>query len=100
MNEYLLFTCFFNLGPGGLDPVEVYEELPDDLKQCFDTKDIQMLKDTFEKYDPDEAQVWLKKCIDSGLWVPDKNAAADEEDGAELADANSEGIYEGENGDN
>ena len=19
---------------------------------------------------PDEAQVWLKKCIDSGLWVP------------------------------
>ena len=67
------------LGPGGLDPVEVYEELPDDLKKCFDTKDIQMLKDTFEKYEPAEAQVLLKKCIDSGLWVPDKNAAASEE---------------------
>ena len=57
----------------------MYEELPDDLKKCFDTKDIQMLKDTFEKYEPAEAQVLLKKCIDSGLWVPDKNAAASEE---------------------
>ena len=56
--------------------MEVYEELPADLKQCFDTKDIQMLKDTFAKYEPAEAEMWLKKCVDSGLWVPDKNAAA------------------------
>jgi len=69
------------LGPGGLDPVEVYEELPDDLKECFNTKDIQMLKDTFEKYEPSEARMWLKKCVDSGLWVPDKNSGA--EDGGE-----------------
>lgn len=67
------------LGPGGLDPVEVYESLPEDLKKCFDTKDIQMLKDTFANYEPAEAQVWLQKCVDSGLWVPDKSAVEGDE---------------------
>ncbi|KOB69747.1 HSP90 cochaperone CDC37-like proteinue [Operophtera brumata] len=41
------------LGPGGLDPVEVYEELPD-------------MPET-------EAIYFMKRCVDSGLWVPGKN---------------------------
>ncbi|PIN97312.1 hypothetical protein AB205_0021810 [Aquarana catesbeiana] len=40
------------LGPGGLDPVEVYETLPPELQKCFDSKDIEMLKETISKMDP------------------------------------------------
>jgi hypothetical protein len=29
-----------------------------------------MLQEVLTAMKPDEAQVWLKKCIDSGLWVP------------------------------
>jgi len=58
------------LGPGGLDPQEVYEELPPELQNCFDTKDIGLLQEVLTALPPDEAQVWLRKCIDSGLWVP------------------------------
>ncbi|XP_048338204.1 hsp90 co-chaperone Cdc37-like, partial [Sphaerodactylus townsendi] len=40
------------LGPGGLDPVEVYESLPPELQKCFDVKDVQMLQDIISKMDP------------------------------------------------
>ncbi|XP_055641730.1 hsp90 co-chaperone Cdc37-like [Toxorhynchites rutilus septentrionalis] len=58
------------LGPGGLDSVEVFEsllELPED-----------------------EARVHLQRCIDSGLWVPDANKAAKTD---ATADKNSNPIY-------
>ncbi|NWT12332.1 CDC37 protein, partial [Vireo altiloquus] len=58
------------LGPGGLDPVEVYESLPAELQKCFDVKDVQMLQDTISKMDPTEAKYHMQRCIDSGLWVP------------------------------
>merc|ERR1719313_2586961 len=31
-------------GPGGLDPVEVYESLPQELQECFKTGDVPRLK--------------------------------------------------------
>uniref|UniRef100_A0A8C1V1X0 Hsp90 co-chaperone Cdc37 n=1 Tax=Cyprinus carpio TaxID=7962 RepID=A0A8C1V1X0_CYPCA len=65
------------LGPGGLDPVEVYETLPPEMQKCFDDKDIQMLQEAISRMDPTEAKHHMKRCIDSGLWVP--NARADEE---------------------
>ncbi|PWA17625.1 hsp90 co-chaperone Cdc37 [Gambusia affinis] len=65
------------LGPGGLDPVEVYESLPTEMQKCFDDKDIQMLQDVISKMDPTEAKHHMKRCIDSGLWVP--NAKVDVE---------------------
>ncbi|MBN3305802.1 CDC37 protein, partial [Amia calva] len=40
------------LGPGGLDPVEVYETLPEEMQKCFDDKDIQLLQDVISKMDP------------------------------------------------
>ena len=61
------------LGPGGLDPQEVFEELPPELQNCFETQDIGMLQEVLTGLPPDEAQLWLKKCIDSGLWVPGPN---------------------------
>lgn len=70
MKEYEEEERQKRLGPGGLDPVEVYESLPPEMQKCFDDKDIQMLKDVISKMDPTEAKTHMKRCIDSGLWVP------------------------------
>lgn len=72
------------LGPGGLDPVEVYEELPDELKKCFDSQDVPMLQATIAKMPEQEAIYFMKRCVDSGLWVPSKN---DEEPTMKEADS-------------
>lgn len=59
------------LGPGGLDPVEVFESLPPDLKECFEVQDIAKLQEVLSKMDEKDAKYHLKRCIDSGLWVPE-----------------------------
>lgn len=61
------------LGPGGLDPVEVFESLPNDLKQCFESQDIALLQETISKMSEEDARYHMKRCIDSGLWVPEAN---------------------------
>lgn len=78
MKEYEEEEKQKRLGPGGLDPVDVYESLPAEMQKCFDEKDIQMLQDVISKMDPTEAKAHMKKCIDSGLWVP--NSKTDEGD--------------------
>ncbi|CAK1545573.1 unnamed protein product [Leptosia nina] len=87
------------LGPGGLDPVEVYEELPDELKKCFEAQDVPMLQATIAKMPEQEAIYYMKRCVDAGLWVPGKN---DEEPtmkenssqaGNDKADTEKEPIY-------
>uniref|UniRef100_A0A3Q3WZ69 Hsp90 co-chaperone Cdc37 n=1 Tax=Mola mola TaxID=94237 RepID=A0A3Q3WZ69_MOLML len=52
------------LGPGGLDPAEVYKSLPK------------------VKLSP-EGEYHLKRCIDSGLWIPESGEADEDEDGEE-----------------
>ncbi|NXU94764.1 CDC37 protein, partial [Xiphorhynchus elegans] len=76
------------LGPGGLDPVDVYESLPPELQKCFDVKDVQMLQDTISKMDPTEAKYHMQRCIDSGLWVPNAKGG----DGADKGPG--EAVYE------
>uniref|UniRef100_A0A3Q3X1R4 Hsp90 co-chaperone Cdc37 n=1 Tax=Mola mola TaxID=94237 RepID=A0A3Q3X1R4_MOLML len=78
MKEYEEEEKQKRLGPGGLDPVEVYESLPTEMQKCFDEKDIQMLQDVISKMDPTEAKAHMKRCIDSGLWVP--NSKTDDGD--------------------
>lgn len=70
MREYEEEERQKRLGPGGLDPVDVYESLPPELQKCFDAKDVQMLQDTISRMDPTEAKYHMQRCIDSGLWVP------------------------------
>lgn len=63
------------------------------LQDCFDSKDIQLLQDTLTTMPEEEARYHLKRCIDSGLWVPDarKDAAAAEEGAAgDSSDASKE----------
>lgn len=61
------------LGPGGLDPQEVFESLPESLQACFESRDIELLKKTLLEMDSEVAKEHMKRCIDSGLWLPDKN---------------------------
>ncbi|XP_026214899.1 hsp90 co-chaperone Cdc37 isoform X2 [Anabas testudineus] len=68
------------LGPGGLDPVEVYESLPKELQRSFDEKNIQMLQEAISTLDPEEGKFHLKRCIDSGLWVPDSGESDGDDD--------------------
>uniref|UniRef100_A0A663DQV6 Hsp90 co-chaperone Cdc37 n=1 Tax=Aquila chrysaetos chrysaetos TaxID=223781 RepID=A0A663DQV6_AQUCH len=96
MKEYEEEERQKRLGPGGLDPVEVYESLPPELQKCFDVKDVQMLQDTISKMDPTEAKYHMQRCIDSGLWVPNAKTGEGAEKGG------GESVYEEikkENGD-
>ncbi|CAH8576169.1 unnamed protein product [Heterobilharzia americana] len=65
------------LGPGGLDPVEVFQSLPANLQECFEKKDVELLKTVLCSMDPQQAEYHMKRCVDSGLWVD--NAHAEEE---------------------
>ncbi|XP_038818100.1 hsp90 co-chaperone Cdc37-like [Salvelinus namaycush] len=79
MEEYEEEERQNRLGPGGLDPVEVYDTLPEEMKKCFDDKDISMLQEAISKMDPMEAKGHMKRCIDSGLWVPNANTDNEED---------------------
>lgn len=56
------------LGPGGLDPVEVFESLPVSMQEAFETRDIEMLKKAVSELEPEEAERHIKRCVDAGLW--------------------------------
>ncbi|XP_029283556.1 hsp90 co-chaperone Cdc37-like isoform X3 [Cottoperca gobio] len=71
------------LGPGGLDPVAVYESLPKEIQKSFDEKNIEMLQEAISKLDLEEGKYHLSRCIDSGLWVPESGEGDDEEDDEE-----------------
>lgn len=58
------------LGPGGLDPVEVFESLPTALQDAFNSQDISKLQQVLASMDVNEAKTHMKRCVDSGLWVP------------------------------
>jgi len=57
------------LGPGGLDPLEVIEELPKEMQEAFESRDTLKLRDALLKLEPAEAERLMKRCIASGLWV-------------------------------
>lgn len=67
------------LGPGGLDPVEVFESLPESLQKCFETQNIPLLQKTIAEMSEEEATYHMKRCVDSGLWVPDAKTKEKEE---------------------
>lgn len=79
------------LGPGGLDPVEVLESLPPLLKECFETQDIAKLQEAITTMDEADARYHLKRCVDSGLWVPDaRTNEKQENDGDKAGPSSSE----------
>lgn len=59
------------IGPGGLDPVEVFESLPEILQKCFESRNIKLLQETILTLPEEEARYHMKRCVDSGLWLPE-----------------------------
>ena len=86
------------MGPGGLDPVDVFESLPDVLKNCFESQNIEALQEALIKMEKSEAEYHLDRCIKSGLWVPDGKKRAEEEAAAAASsgtsEADKEEVYE------
>ena len=58
------------LGPGGLDPAEVFEALPKEMQECFESQDIAKLQAVIAAMKPEDARYHMKRCVDSGLWKP------------------------------
>lgn len=50
-----------------------------ELKKCFDAQDIPMLQQTIASMPEEDARYHMKRCVDSGLWVPQKNSDGDKE---------------------
>merc|ERR1719431_1209720 len=78
------------LGPGGLDPADVFESLPEELQKCFESQDIELLKEAMTKLSDEDARYHLDRCVKSGLWVPDANKAAAEAGNDPEAEAEAE----------
>lgn len=57
------------LGPGGLDPLEVLETLPQSMVDAFESRDVEKLKQALLQLEPEEAQNHMDRCIAAGLWV-------------------------------
>ncbi|KAF8361853.1 cdc-37 [Pristionchus pacificus] len=66
--------------PGGLDPQEVFETLPVEMREAFESREISRLQDIAANMDEEVFSYHLKRCIDSGLWVPNVNAGEDDDD--------------------
>lgn len=81
------------LGPGGLDPVEVFETLPEILKKCFESRDIKLLQETILTLPEDQARYHMKRCVDSGLWVPEGGKTQLGDDEGDEAGADDEPVY-------
>jgi len=56
------------LGPGGLDPVEVFESLPESMQEAFESRDNDKLKAALMTLDMKDVEYHMKRCVDSGLW--------------------------------
>lgn len=78
------------VGPGGLDPLEVLNSLPEEIANAFDSQDVDQLKKALGALPPKEAAAIMKKCVDAGLWVVN-NDDGDEDDGEEFAGDEYEG---------
>ncbi len=70
------------LGPGGLNPFEVLNEMPQVLRDAFDSQEVSRLSEALSTMKPEDAKFWMKKCVDSGLWVAGPNDGADDDEEA------------------
>ncbi|TKC33453.1 hypothetical protein EI555_020486, partial [Monodon monoceros] len=57
-----------------LDPIKVYESLPEELQKCFEVNDVQILQDAVSKIDPTDMKYHMHHCINSSLWVPNSKS--------------------------
>jgi len=65
------------LGPGGLDPVEVFESLPKPLQIAYESRDVEGLRSFIDNCEIEEAKRIMRRMVDSGLWVPSPGEEGD-----------------------
>ena len=46
-----------------------------ELRECFETRNIPKLNEVLSKLPKEEAAYHMRRCVDSGLWVSDAKAA-------------------------
>lgn len=64
-----------------------------ELQECFEKKDIPLLQEVVAKMNKEEAEYHIKRCIDSGLWVPGGGKDNDDEtESAEYAEPSSSSL--------
>lgn len=56
------------LGPGGLDPQDVFDTLPESMQEAFESREKGQLEAALKAMPPGEAEYHMKRCVDSGLW--------------------------------
>ena len=44
------------LGPGGLDPADVFESLPESMRKCFESQDIGLLQQVIKEMPEEDAR--------------------------------------------
>ncbi|GAB5365972.1 hypothetical protein AAMO2058_001104500 [Amorphochlora amoebiformis] len=81
--EYVELSKEERIGPGGLDPIEVLQSLPQSMQDAFQSKDIEALQTAIKKLPLEEAKYHMDRCTKSGLWNP----APDSEEVKEKAPA-------------
>ena len=69
-SEYVALKKGEQVGPGGLDPAEVFETLPKVLQEAFGERSIDALKQCLSQMSTEDATYHMKRCTDSGLWNP------------------------------
>lgn len=58
-----------------------------ELKACFESRDVELLQKTIAAMPVDVAKYHMKRCVDSGLWVPNAADLADDKDDEEPEEA-------------
>jgi len=76
-------------GPGGLDPVEVFETLPPQFQECFTTQNVDLLHQVAATMPKAEFMHHFNRCKASGLWT---EAPDDEEQDASQIQAPTDDV--------
>lgn len=63
------------------------------LQKCFESKDIASLQKAITELPEEEARYHMKRCVDSGLWVPEANKGQETE-GKEKEEGEGEEVYD------
>lgn len=74
------------LGPGGLDPIEVFESLPEEMQTAFESGNVEALREYVNGLSMKDAKFYMRRMVDSGLWVPQEG----EHPGTALVDSEDE----------
>ncbi len=75
LDRYSLFTNFFIKGILIFIPNSYIYSLPQELRAAFESQNIEELQKVLADMDPEDAKYHMKRCIDSGLWVPNNESA-------------------------